>query len=108
VDIGYAGRFAPDHPVHRRIAAVAPGSAVRVQDRCIVTLEGHTIGRVARATALPEGVSLSATVTGILVHTRAQTPRAYLESTRCERWEVVLVELEGGDRDAGHPVDVEG
>jgi ATP-dependent DNA helicase RecQ len=107
VDIGYAGRFAPDHSVHRRIAALVPGSAVRVHDRCIVTPQGHTVGRVAKAAVLPAGTELEATVTGILVRTRAQTPPAYLESTRCERWEVVLVEVEG-TWDAGRLVDGKG
>jgi ATP-dependent DNA helicase RecQ len=108
VDIGYAGRFAPGHAVHRYIAALAPGSAVRVQGRCIVTLQGHTVGRVAKAAALPAGTELQATVTGILVRTRAQTPPAYLDSTRCERWEVVLIEVEGDWDAQRHCADAQG
>lgn len=101
VDIGYAGRFEPGHPVHRRIAALAPGDPVHVRDRCIVTPQGHVVGRVAKAATLPAGADLHATVTGIMVRTRLQTPAAYLEATRCEHWEVVLVQAQWLD-EAGH------
>lgn len=91
MDIGFAGRHEPTDPVHRRIAGLRFGDDVVVGDRKVKTTKGHLVGRLSAKT---EGVnSPRATVSGILVRTRGQTPAEYVASLRSDRWETVLVEV---------------
>ncbi len=113
VDIGFAGRHGPQHPVHAGIAALAPGDAVMLHGRELRSASGRTVGRLAGkaapdpATALPGQVA--GKVTGILVRCREQSPPEYLANVRSPQWEVVLAELVRddpgavGDREADDP-----
>lgn len=93
VDIGFAGRQGPSDPVHRWIAALAAGDQVTVEGRHIKTIEGYVVGRLAGKTELEVAGKVRATVTGIMVRTREQTPPDFLATLKTDCWEVVLVEL---------------
>jgi ATP-dependent DNA helicase RecQ len=54
MDLGYAGRLPAHHPVHGHIAGLCAGSAVRIANRCVLTPEGHVVGRLAKAATLPD------------------------------------------------------
>lgn len=98
VDLGFAGRYAASHGVHRAIAALAPGDILRLQregDRWVlVDSEGNNVGRLARAFSSPSNMKCVAVhVAAIIIRRREDTEPKYLDSVRCDRWEVVLPEL---------------
>ena len=93
IDIGFAGRHGPDQAVHRHIADVLPGDEALVEGRLIKTKEGRLVGRLATKTELKFAGPASATVSGILVRTREQTPPEYVAALKADRWETVLIEL---------------
>lgn len=95
MDLGYAGRLPAHHPVHAHIAELCAGAAVRIAHRCVLTPEGHVVGRLAKAAALPDTARCDAVVTGIMARSRAQTAPAYQDALKVDRWEVVLVEITG-------------
>ncbi|MBI4755721.1 MAG: AAA family ATPase, partial [Betaproteobacteria bacterium] len=98
VDLGYAGRRAAAHPVHRAIAALVPGSPLRLrldgEQRELVDEQGRVVGRLARACTLPPGMAcIAARVVAIVVRLREDSEPEYRDRLRCERWEVVVPEL---------------
>ncbi|MDZ5455333.1 RecQ family ATP-dependent DNA helicase [Azohydromonas lata] len=95
MDLGYAGRLPAHHPVHGHVAGLCAGAAVRIAHRCVLTPEGHVVGRLAKAAALPDTARCNAVVTGIMARSRTQTAPAYQDALKVDRWEVVLVEITG-------------
>ena len=93
VDIGFAGRHGPSDLLHERIAELSPGDVVIVSGRHVKTGDGQPVGRLASKTDLKTSSPVAGSVSGILVRTREQTPPAYLENVKVDRWETVLVEL---------------
>ena len=98
VDLGFAGRRAPDHAVHRAIAAQNAGDALDLQQQrehwALVDGKGNTVGRLARAYAPPAGMRcIAASVAAIIVREREDSEAEYRDFARCERWEVVVPEL---------------
>lgn len=99
VDIGFAGRHAPRDSVHRAIAALSAGDSLSWRQEkerwLLVNDQGHTVGRLAYAFHPPANMRcVEARV--IAVITRLKKDNAdptYLNSVRCDRWEVVLPEL---------------
>ncbi len=94
VDIGFAGRCGPGHPVHRAITSLKVGDEIVMAERRIETLHQVTVGRLANRTELDPASVVKARVCGLMVRTRAQTPTAHAQAVRIDRWEVVLVEVE--------------
>ncbi len=99
VNIGFAGYHPPTHPVHRAIAALAPGAALLVQQksgRCLLRDEqGNLVGRLAAGYTPPAGMEcIAARVAAILVRYRTDESKPeYRHRIHCERWEIVLPEL---------------
>lgn len=98
VDLGFTGRHPPSHGIHSAIARLRPGDALQVQgidDRWrLLDDTGRIVGRLARSFRPPSGlVCVQARVFAIIVRHRNETPAEYIDSVRCERWEVVLPEL---------------
>jgi ATP-dependent DNA helicase RecQ len=91
VDIGFAGRRREGHRIHRDIARLSPGDAVRIRDRFVVDEEGNVVGKLANSASLPDGI-YEAKVTGVMFRARQQTAPQYLASVKVDRWEVILVE----------------
>ena len=98
VDLGFAGRRAPDHAVHQAIAALSAGDTLGLQKErehwALVDGEGNTVGWLARAYAPPAGTScIAASVAAIVMREREGSEPEYRDHARCERWEVVVPEL---------------
>jgi len=98
VDLGFAGRRAPDHAVHQAIAALSAGATLGLQKErehwALVDGEGNTVGWLARAYAPPAGTScIAASVAAIVMREREDSEPEYRDHARCERWEVVVPEL---------------
>jgi ATP-dependent DNA helicase RecQ len=100
--LSFAGRRPADAPIHRRLAALRPGSAVRprsVKDGGVwlVDGEGGVVAALSREAArewaerLP-GVE-SMRVVAVVERRAEDSEEAFRSRYRCQRWEVPLVEV---------------
>lgn len=97
VDLGFAGRYAEGHSVHRAIAALRPGDSVNLVadgDRLVLRdLAGRPVGRLARKYRPMDGYRLvDVRVSAITVRRNDANPE-YAEMVKTDRWEVVVPEL---------------
>ena len=98
VDIGFAGRYACDHAVHKAIAALKPGNALQLQANGgrwdLLDGQGRFVGRLAKSFTPPSGMSLeSIRVIAVIQRHRADSSAEYQPFIKCDQWEVVLPEL---------------
>jgi ATP-dependent DNA helicase RecQ len=104
VDLGYAGRRVPQHPVHQAIAALAVGDALQlVADERGWTLQtvpatqdgqGQVVGRLAKAFVLAANTRcVSAKVVALVTRWREDSEEEYQDRILVDEWEVVLPEL---------------
>ena len=99
VDLGFAGRRADDHAIHRAIAALSPGDALetRVTEQGrweLMDAAGSVVGRLAKSFEPPPGMRYrSAEVLAIVGWCREASESQYRDSIRCDAWEVVVPEL---------------
>ena len=95
VDLSFAGRCGPAHPVHRSLERLSYGDSLQVVaengSRVIKTADGITVGRLSQRCQLPHGQIVRASVASVVHRTRAMTrdPR-YLPGLRVDQWWVVL------------------
>lgn len=98
VDLGFAGRYAVRHPVHRAIAGLCAGDALVVRNgrSCIELLAagGQVVGRLARHYRAPLGmVCISATVAAIVIRNADDGDGEYRDRYKASRWEVVVPDM---------------
>lgn len=100
VDLGYAGRFEPGHPVHRRLAALEPGDAIRLEFHSerkrwqILNPAGQSVGRMAKTWQPPSGTRiLHAQVRALIVRFKTDSAPVHQDKCKSDRWEVVLVDM---------------
>jgi ATP-dependent DNA helicase RecQ len=98
VDLGFAGRYASEHPVHRRIAGLVVDDELllkREKDLCVVqNARGQIVGRLAKAFQPPAGKRfVSGKVSAVLVWKREDSEPEYASYLKCGQWEVVVPEL---------------
>lgn len=99
VNLGYAGRYAPDSAVHRHIAALEPGAPLQLRGTdgrwLLLDGDGHEVGSMASAWSPPAGECVRAQVHAVIRRTRSQTPEEHLGRVHAglAAWEVVLPEL---------------
>ena len=93
VDIGFAGRHAADHAMHRHIAGLVPGDDIVVDNRHLKSWRGEVVGKLASKTKIDVEGPVVGTLSGVLVRTREQTPPEYQSAVKSDRWECLLVEL---------------
>jgi len=97
VDLGFAGRYAAASPVHQALARLRVGDALGFEDhagrRELRAADGVVVGRLAAATRLPPGKVLRASVGSLVVWTAAQNRPGYRETSKVDRWLVVLPKL---------------
>ncbi|WP_150050839.1 RecQ family ATP-dependent DNA helicase [Methylomonas rhizoryzae] len=98
VILSWPGYFAAAHPVHRAIAALDYGTPLVLRPRGdgqsgweLADANGTAVARMAQAFTPPHGTIAAVRVAGILAR---QVKSDGSESLRCQRWEVVLPELE--------------
>lgn len=97
VDIGFAGRFAASHAVHRAIAGLKPGDKISLAhagDRAeFLNADGRTVGRLAKKYRLLEGYRVADVRVSAITVRRKDPNSEYAGSTKVDRWEVVLPEV---------------
>ena len=98
IDLGFAGRQDTNSSVHRAIARLRVGDALRyIGDERGIRLEdasGTTVGRLSKNFKPPPGLCCQdARVRAILVRRKSDSATEYQAHCRSEIWEVVLPEL---------------
>ena len=101
LDLGYAGRQAPDVPIHRQLAALNSGDALTPrrdgEHLTLVDAAGVSAARLSKRAAAVwcpriEMIEMIR-VEAILRRDRTQDTQAFANHSRCEHWEVPLVEI---------------
>jgi ATP-dependent DNA helicase RecQ len=102
VDLGFAGCYTSNNPIHQTIANLTAGDPLLLRE-CerhweLSDNNGNTIGRMSKKSkekfSIPAGTQfLSGRVAAIIAWRRADTKAEYLDRVRCDRWEVVVPEL---------------
>ena len=99
VFLSFAGWKRRGHPVHRSIAALAPGDPLRLREtaaghRELLDHSGATVARLAKHYRFPAGMRLRSTdVRAIVKWSRELSDPKYRDRARCESWEVVVPRL---------------
>ncbi len=101
LDLGYAGRQAPDAPIHRQLAALNSGDLLTPQNDgdhlMLLDAAGVAVARLSKRAAsvwCPRIETIEAIqVEALMRRDRAQDTEAFAGRSRCEYWEVPLVEI---------------
>ena len=99
IDLGFAGRRSARRPVHRTIAALAPGDPLEVRvdirERWeLLNRSGTVVGRLGRKFRPPaEMRCVSAAVHAVVTWSRDASDPEFHDRLKCDRWEVVVPEL---------------
>ena len=99
VFLSFAGWQHRGHPVHRSIAALAPGDRLRLRvtdagHRELLDQSGTSVARLANDFRFPAGMALrSAEVRAVVGWSRELSDPKYRDRARCENWEVVVPRL---------------
>lgn len=98
IDIGYAGRFASSHAVHREIANLRVGDSVQLSlDRdkwTLQTQKGFVVGRMSKAFKPPDDKRcIAAKVLAIQCRNISMVDEEFRNYIKVVEWEVVLPEL---------------
>ena len=101
VDLGFAGRHAASHPLHKAIAALAPGNPLTPRKAGgngglwkLFDRNGRQVGRLAKGFKAPPGMHCrSATVLAVVAWSRELSEPQFQKHVKCDAWEVVVPEL---------------
>jgi len=98
IDLGFAGRYAPNNRVHQAIESLTVGEPLGLRNREgrweLVDTNGNMIGRMSKAFKIPQStLFLSGQVAAIIVRQREDSAIEYQDRLRSDRWEVVVPEL---------------
>ena len=98
VFLSYAGYRAPEHPVHRSIAALASGDPLRVRKKGarwqLLNRNGVEVGQLSSSFEPPPGMRCTAaSVLAVATWSRDKSDPEYQEKLHCDEWEVVVPEL---------------
>jgi len=101
LDLGFAGSFFHRHPVHAALEQLEPGSPLRLEDRdgqVVLTDQlGRVVARLSQAARAKWRDRLDAIletrVVAILQRHRTDDQPEYRDRTRCDHWEIPMVEV---------------
>lgn len=98
VDLGFAGRQAAGHPLHKAIAALSPGDALTPHwpdgRGELFNQAGQRVGRLAKGFKPPEGMRChAAKVLAVVTWGRELSDPEYQAGVKCDAWQVVVPEL---------------
>ncbi|MES2300120.1 MAG: RecQ family ATP-dependent DNA helicase [Pseudomonadota bacterium] len=98
VDIGFPSRLGTPEQVRQAIAELAAGAPLMLrvskQNWELADMNGRTVGRMARAFAVPAAMRcVSVRVAAVVVRRRDDSESPYREQAQCESWEVLVPEL---------------
>jgi ATP-dependent DNA helicase RecQ len=98
LDLGFAGRYAPDKAVHQAISALIPGDPIGLVEHGgkweLLDPSSNVVGRMSRSFTLPEGMAFSyGRVAAIIRRKREDVEEKYQDHIRSDSWELVVPEL---------------
>ena len=98
VQLSFAGRRAPAHPIHMAIGSLTAGDPLKIRtDRTpweMTTAEGITVGRLSQGFKTPpETQEASATVLAVARWNKTKSEADYLHLLKADKWEVVIPEI---------------
>ncbi len=99
INLGFAGRHRPRHPVHRAIAALSPDDPLGLREdrqgrRNLLDGSGAIVGRLGGKFVPPPRMRCtSATVVAVVGWSREASDPRYRDDLKCDAWEVVIPEL---------------
>ncbi|WP_290650488.1 RecQ family ATP-dependent DNA helicase [Aquisalimonas sp.] len=98
VDLSYAGRHAPRHPVHHALAALEPGDTLHLREVdgrwALFDDRDQQIGRMAQRFSIRPGRRpAEVRVAAVIVRRREGSDANYQRMLRCDHWEVALPEV---------------
>ncbi len=98
VDLGFSGRYAPGHAVHRALATLAANDPLQLRQTKgsweLIDDRERTVGRLSQAFKPPKDMTvIEARVVAVINRYREDCEPEYRDHVRCEQWEVVLPEL---------------
>lgn len=98
IDIGFAGRFEPNDPIHHNIKQLNPGDELFLQqDGAILKLcdsSNNVISKLAKSFRLPKDEKLlKAYVVAVIKRTTESVPQEYIKLYKSKEWEVVVPEF---------------
>ncbi|MGR9052331.1 MAG: ATP-binding domain-containing protein, partial [Gammaproteobacteria bacterium] len=100
LDVGFAGRYASEHPMHRRLAALQAGCelfAERCGDKIVFLHDGMAVARLsqqANTEWLPKYDAIErVTVLAMIRRRDTDGDEDYRSQYRCAVWEVPFVEV---------------
>ena len=99
VDLGFAGRKAKGHRVHRAMAEFAVGDPLLMHKTGngrweLQNRDGITVGRMSKRFEPPKGMRVrEARVMAVVGRSKARTDPKYLGGIKSEKWEVVVPEF---------------
>ena len=96
VNLGFLGRHAPKHPIHKAVRKLKPGDQLDLRtDRNpweVTTDNGQVIGRLAKQYR-PTGQFHSARLHAVVRWRREDSEPEYQKGLLCDEWEVVVPEF---------------
>lgn len=98
VDLGFAGRYASGHAVHRAIASLAADDPLHLRQRKgrweLLDDNKRPVGRLSQAFVPPRDMAcIEARVMAVINRRGTDCEPEYKSHVRCEQWEVVIPEL---------------
>lgn len=97
IDLGFAGRYSPDDPVHQQIARLDANSLLKLREEngswYLLNEGGKQVGKMAgKFSASSDMRCIEARVKAVLIWRKDENDTKYGEP-KCEQWEVVVPEL---------------
>lgn len=100
IDIGYAGRFVSDDPIHKRIALLDVDTPLELKENdgswYLLDMQGERVGKMSGKfeNTIPPGMHcVEARVKAILVQKKYEADLTKYKEPKCEQWELVVPEL---------------
>jgi ATP-dependent DNA helicase RecQ len=98
LDLGFAGRYAPDKSVHQNISELIPGDPIKLVAHGgkweLQDASGNVVGRMSQSFSFPEGRVFSyGSVAAVIRRKLEDVGEEYQGRFRCECWELVIPEL---------------